>query len=288
MDKKIIIAFLMTLILVASSKQQENSGHLLIIGGGLRPDYMMEKVIELSGGVDSKILVIPNASSDPIDVANYQVNQLNELGAKNVDFIYVKKESANSDSVLALFDGVTGIFFSGGDQRRLTADLLGTKVLKRIKQIYKEGGLISGTSAGAAVMSEIMITGDEIINPDSNDSFTTIMSDNIAHTPGFGFVTEAIIDQHFIYRKRHNRLISLVLENPGLIGIGIDESTAILVYPSREIEVVGEYQVIIYDGTQTDFIRTCDEKLFSTGNIKMHILKNSERYDLIEKKIINN
>ncbi len=276
--------FLLSSILFGGSAD----GHLLIIGGGSRPDYMIKKIIELSGGPSSKILVIPNASSNPIDVAEYQVNQLRELGAENVDYLFAKGEAANSDSVLALLDSVTGIFFSGGDQRRLTEDLLDTKLLDRIKEIYHSGGLISGTSAGAAVMSEIMITGDEWIKPDENASFTTIMKENIAHTPGFGFVTEAIIDQHFIYRKRHNRLISLVLENPDLLGIGIDESTSILVYPDRKIEVIGEYQVLVYDASNAENIKTNERKLFGAHNIKMHILKDGDKFDLISKQTINN
>lgn len=283
MDYKIIKNIIVVLFACISLFAQSEPGHLLIIGGGSRPDYMMEKIIELSGGTDSKIVVIPNASSEPIEVAEYQVKQLRELGAENVSYIFAKGEKANSDSVIALLDEVTGVFLSGGDQRRLTADLLGTKLLGRIEDIYKEGGLISGTSAGAAVMSEIMITGDELIKPDENDSFTTIMKENIAHTPGFGFVTEAIIDQHFIYRKRHNRLLSLVLENPDLLGIGIDESTAILVYPDRIFEVIGEYQVIIYDASECQNIETNEKHLFNSEGLKMHILTSGNKFNLNSK-----
>jgi cyanophycinase len=158
--------------------------------------------------------------------------------------------------------------------------------LERIKTIYRERGIISGTSAGAAVMSKIMITGDEIIQPDSNDSFTTIMKGNIATTQGFGFVTSAIIDQHFIYRKRHNRLLSLVLENPEILGIGIDESTAILVSPDLTFTVIGEYQVIVYDASESNDISTSDKGFFSSSNIKMHILKHGDKFNLITKEKI--
>lgn len=288
MIKKNKILLILILFISSLLSAQDKTGHLLIIGGGSRPDYMMKKIIDLAGGPYANIIVIPNASSEPIDVAEYQVNQLKELGAQNADYIFAKGDTLDADSTLAKLDGVTGIFFSGGDQSRLAADLLNTKFLERIKNIYKEGGVISGTSAGAAVMSEIMITGDEWINPDENDSFTTIMKGNVAHTPGFGFVTEAVIDQHFIYRKRHNRLISLVLENPDLLGIGIDESTAILVYPDRKFDVIGEYQVIVYDASEAENINTNEKKFFGAENIKMHVLNSGKKFDLIAKKVIHN
>ncbi len=280
--------FLVSLLLFTSSLfGQNNGGHLFIIGGGSRPDFMMKKIIELAGGPDSKIVVIPNASSEPIETAEYQINQFKELGAANTTYLFVQGDAASADTTIEKLSGVTGIFFSGGDQRRLTADLLNTLLLDKMKEIYKNGGVISGTSAGAAVMSEIMITGDEIIKPDEDESFTTIMKGNIAHTPGFGFVSEAIIDQHFIYRKRHNRLVSLVLENPKLLGIGIDESTAILVYPDRAFEVIGEYQVIIYDASEAQNISVNNKNFFSAENIKMHVLTSGGKFDLISKKVIH-
>lgn len=286
MVNKLIKLLLAIMLFSFSTVAGDAKGTLLIIGGGSRPDYMMEKIIELAGGDNSKILVIPNASSDPIDVAEYQVNQLKSLGANNVEYVFLNGQEANSDSALSLLEGVTGIFFSGGDQSRLTEDLLGTKFLEKIKSIYREGGVISGTSAGAAVMSEIMITGNEIIQPDSNDSFTTIMSGNIETTKGFGFITSAIIDQHFIYRKRHNRLLSLVLDNPKLLGIGIDESTAILVHQDFTFDVIGEFQVIIYDASDSADIAMTEKGFFGSSNIKMHILKSGDKFSLISKNKI--
>lgn len=262
-------------------------GNLVIIGGGKRPIYVMEKFIELAGGKKSKILVIPNASSDAIDTGKYQSEQLQKLGAGNSFFIFAKNEIADSDSIIDRLSDVTGVFFSEGDQRRLTRDLLGTKLLKRIKEIYFEGGVIGGTSAGAAVMSKIMLTGDEAKNKDSSYSFVTIEKGNVITSEGFGFIENAIVDQHFIFRKRQNRLISLVLENPDLLGIGIDEETSIIINKDRQFQVLGEYQVIVYDASKSDISQN-EKEQFGANNIEMHILKSGDKFDIISKKVIEN
>jgi cyanophycinase len=261
-------------------------GHLVIIGGGRRPATVIKKIIGLAGGAESRLLIIPAASSVPLDVALYQRYQFEKYGAGRVDFVLINRESVDADSNLALLDDINAVFFSGGDQRRLTKILLGSKMLQRIRDIYESGGVIAGTSAGAAVMSTLMITGDEALNPDSTRSFVSIQQGNIITTPGFGFVKEAIIDQHFIRRRRHNRLLSLVLEHPGLTGIGIDERTAIVVAPDRTFEVIGEGKVIIYDASAVGDIRTDSRGYFSANGIVMHLLGQGQRYNLKTKEVL--
>ena len=228
----------------------KNKGFLFIIGGGKRPKYMQQKIVELAGGKESKIVIIPNASSRPLDSALFQRYQFEQAGAGEVVFILSIPETADDDSNLAVLQDATGIFFSGGDQSRLTKHLQNTKLLDKIKKIYENGGVISGTSAGAAVMSKIMITGDELVNKDTTRSFISIQKGNVATVEGFAFIESAIVDQHFIKRKRLNRLINLVLENPTLLGIGIDESTAIIVNPDHSFEVLGENTVMVFDGRE--------------------------------------
>jgi cyanophycinase len=231
-------------------------------------------------------MIIPMASSDPENVAENQVEQFKKFQPHSVDYVLFSSQEADSDSILSLFDQISGIFFSGGDQRRLTELLLGTRLLERIRDIYNNGGVISGTSAGAAVMSNIMITGDEILHSDSKNAFGYIQRKNIENSAGFGFIERAIIDQHFIYRKRHNRLISLVLENPDLLGIGIDESTAIKVNPDRTFEVIGDYQVIVYDASASRLQKDFNEGFMSAHHVIMHILSPGDKMDLLSKKII--
>ncbi len=215
MKKYLLSSFIITLIFSLSINPQ-NKGHLVIIGGGDKPTYIMQKIVDLAGGNNSKIIVIPNASSVPLESALYNVEEFKTLGCGNVEYIMFNREDADKDSLVDKLSGATGIFFGGGDQAFLTRDLLGTKLLDEIKNIYENGGVISGTSAGAAVMSEVMITGNELKNKDSSYVFITIEKGNVENIEGFGFINSAIIDQHFIKRKRLNRLISMVLEYPDL------------------------------------------------------------------------
>lgn len=274
------------LLLSCTLSAQSQKGYLLIIGGGNRPDYMMLKIIELAGGPDAKITIIPMASSEPIETAEYQKKQFESFGAADVDYIYCTNDEADSEEVLKKLSDTSGIFFSGGDQSRLAKALNGTKLLSEIFEIYNSGGIVSGTSAGAAVMSKIMITGDELINDDSVRAFSTIQKGNIVTDDGFGFIDDVIIDQHFIRRKRLNRLISIVLENPSHLGIGIDESTAIVVNPDNTLEVLGERQVIIFNAADTAGIDINEKGLFSVKDMNLDILINGQKYDLTNKSVI--
>jgi cyanophycinase len=132
-----------------------------------------------------------------------------------------------------------------------------------------------------------MITGDEAKNNDSSYSFVTIEKGNVITSEGFGFIEDAIVDQHFIFRKRQNRLISLVLENPNLLGIGIDEETSIIVNNKMEFQVLGEYQVIVYDASDSKISINSKEQ-FGAENIKHHILNSNDRFDIKSKKVLTN
>jgi cyanophycinase len=122
----------------------------------------------------------------------------------------------------------------------------GTEIEKAIAEAYKRGSLVGGTSAGAAVMSKVMITGNELKYPEYSSTFQNIEENNIETKPGLGLLENVIIDQHFVKRSRHNRLISAVIEFPDKMCVGIDESTAILV-TGNEVEVVGDSQVVVFE-----------------------------------------
>ncbi len=281
-SKITLIVLLVFLFLQNFSAQPK--GHLIIIGGGNRTDEIMKKIFDLSG-INSKVLIVPNASSEPLITGERLKKEFQALGYKEVFIFNGDREKANDENYIKQFKDCNVVFFSGGDQNLLTKDLLNTALLASIKTIYNNGGIISGTSAGAAVMSKIMITGDEYKNKDSSNPFNAIEANNIVTTEGFGFVEDAIIDQHFIKRKRLNRLISVVLENKSKLGIGIDESTAILVFPDKTFEVIGESQVIVFDPTQSHIIKRNDDKL-GGANIQMHILLNGQKFDLKSRRVI--
>lgn len=286
----LLIAFLLCLNCSERKIHEINAkGHLFIIGGGNRTEIMMKRFIELANGFENgKILIIPMASADPAETGEYQANQLKQLGAKKVAFLVILREQAMADSSLKKLEGVTGIFFSGGVQTRLMGKIGGTPFANKIFQLYREGAVIGGTSAGAAVMSEVMITGDEK-RPDKDKDifFNRIEGAYIVTETGFGFLNNVVIDQHFVRRKRNNRLISVIIENPQLVGVGIDESTAVIVDCYQTFEVIGENSVIFYDARNA-FIAPFDSTKsynLTAANIEMHVLTNGYKYNLLAKKI---
>jgi cyanophycinase len=279
----VIVLFLAPLVVTA---QNNPRGNLIIIGGGGRTSEIMKKFVELAGGAQAKIVVFPMASSVPEETGREQTLELKQLGATQSFFLRLNKQEANTDSSLSLLEGVTGVFFTGGDQSLLTAALKGTKVEQLIHQLYRDGAVLGGTSAGAAVMSAIMITGDER-RPMRDSSFNTIETENIVTSEGFGFIENAIVDQHFVRRRRHNRLMSLILEHPNLVGIGIDESTAIWVSPDQTFEVLGKSVVLIYDATSSQIKRDNSGFGIQATDITLHILRSGSSYDLKFRKTIN-
>ncbi len=284
--KKIFIFIVSLFLSVSSPALSSSKGYLFIIGGGSRPESMMKKFVELSKRFNSgKIIVFPMASSVPTEVGPEQAEQLRQLGAEKVECHILTKEQALKEESAAVLNDAGGVFFSGGVQSRLTAVLIDTPVHKKLLQLYTEGAVIGGTSAGAAVMSEVMITGDEKREAEEGHAFETLQVDNVVTIRGFGFIQGAIIDQHFVRRKRHNRLISLVAENPKLLGIGIDESTAIIVDPDNTFEVVGERNVIVYDASRAK-VKVGPSQAISGSNMIMHILQNGDRFDLKSRRVL--
>lgn len=266
----------------AEQRADAPKGSLLIVGGGPQPDALVQRFVDLAGGAGkARIVVFAMASEDGLAGGKEKAEDLRKLGAHAIN-VYITREQANQDSIVHLLDDATGIWFGGGDQSRLTRAIGGTKVEDAIHARYRAGAVVGGTSAGAAVMSTPMITGDERhpggARPDTTDAFKTIARDNIITTEGFGLVQGAIIDQHFLRRKRHNRLVSAVLEHPKLIGVGIDESTALLVQPDGTWHVLGASAVVIYDARKAAITPSGAATLGATG-IAMHVLPAGSSFD---------
>jgi cyanophycinase len=281
-----VIAFLVLAVLAPICAQAADpKGTLFIIGGGTRPQAMMQKFVDLAlkapGG---KIVVFPQASAEAEASGTGLAEELRKLGAPEVRSLNITREEALKPESARLLDGVGGIYFCGGDQSRLTAVLLDTPVHARMKELYAGGAVIGGTSAGAAVMSEMMITGDEKKKPKAGNEWQTIEADNVITVRGFGFLTTAIVDQHFATRRRHNRLISLVLEHPELVGFGIDESTAAVVTGGTTLEVVGEKDIVVYDATKAKVARN-GAFIGGTG-LAFHVLLPGDKYDLVRRAVI--
>jgi cyanophycinase len=255
------------------------AGHLFVIGGGRRPEGLMKRFVELAETYGTgKVVVFTMASGVPLEVGPELVEEFKGLGVGDVAFYQLTREEALDPETARILDGAGGIYFAGGVQTRLTDVLLDTPVHQKMLELYERGCVVGGTSAGAAVMSEVMITGDERRTVEEGREWSTIEADNVVTVRGFGFIVEAVVDQHFVTRKRHNRLISLVLENPRLLGLGIDEATAVIVRPDGLYEVVGENQVVVYDARRAAALRTETGRLGAHG-VTMHVLVAGDVFD---------
>lgn len=217
-------------------------GHLVLNGGGGKPAVVMAKFVELAGGADGTIVVFPTASEEA-DTGDSYRELLAGFGAGEVAVAEVRSEQdAAEPELAAMVRGADGIWFSGGDQRRITEALNGTVVGEAVRAAFERGAVVGGTSAGTACQSGLMITGD--------GDFSVIAADNVELWQGLGLFAGVIVDQHFVARSRHNRLISVVLEHPELLGVGVDEATAVWVRPDGTFEVLGEGWVVVYDASR--------------------------------------
>jgi len=284
------LLLILTLLSISACAAKEPAvpgpkGHLFIVGGGDRDEPLMRRYVELAkASGPGKVAIFTMASGVPHEVGPELVAEFKSYGVADVAYHQLTREEAMDPGNVRLLDGVSAVWFSGGDQAKQTAVLLGTPLHKRMLELYSEGGLIGGTSAGAAVMSEFMITGNEKRAGGEEGTWEVILADDVEHTEGFGFVKDAVIDQHFVTRRRHNRLISVVLEFPSLVGVGIEEATAVLVRPDGKYEVLGEGQVIVYDARRATTSRSPDGHLGGRG-LTMHVLLAGDVFDLAAGRV---
>ena len=223
----------------------DGQGTLVIQGGGDRHPDIVKAIIDNAGGASSKILVVPFASAYAAEVGPEQAKEFSDAGCPSASYILCDKDKLDDPENMEKLRGVTGIFFSGGDQNRLVEYLSGTNFLEAIRRLYKGGAVVAGTSAGAAVMSEIMLTGSA--TPGNSDEFNYFKKGAVETSTGFGFLKSIVIDQHFVARKRQIRLLNVLMDNPGYRGIGIDEATAIVVKPDNTMSVVGASKVMLFE-----------------------------------------
>jgi len=265
-------------------------GYLFIVGGGPQPPELIQRFFDLAGGTKGKIVVFAMASSEGKESGEEKADDLRKLGA-NAHAYYIDANEANSDSMAKNMEGVTGVWFGGGDQVLLTKALLGTRVEKAIHDLYAQGAVIGGTSAGAEVMANPMLTGEErhpggVRAPDDTTAhYMTIARDNMELVPGFGMIKGVLIDQHFTRRRRHNRFISVVLETPPHLGAGIDESTALIVNPDGHWSILGESAVSIYDARHAVITKAGAPVLGESGLI-LSVLPSGSSYSPATGKVV--
>lgn len=257
-------------------------GWIVPIGGAEHKDNdtrILERFVGLCGGDAADIVVIPTASRQPDTGPRYE-KVFSTLGARRVEALdFDTRRDAAEPNRLARIDEATGIFFTGGDQLRLSTLLGGTPVAKRIRACNAHGIPVAGTSAGASVLSDHMIAfGREGESP---------TADSVHLAPGFGLTNRFIIDQHFRQRDRLGRLLAALAYNPFSVGIGLDEDTAAFIRPDNTLEVVGSGAVTIVDAAGLQFssmdIATRSEPVCLLG-ITLHILVEGATFNLHTRK----
>jgi cyanophycinase len=209
-------------------------GSLVIVGGGRIPDEVRDRFMSLAGGKAAKLVIIPTASesADRNEEEEDYLKPWRKYSPASLTLLHTRSRAkADDPSFVKPITEATAIWFGGGDQVKLVAAYRGTAVEREFKSVLKRGGVIGGTSAGAAVMSDVMIEGG---NP----------KPDVGH--GFGFVTNAVVDQHFLRRSRLNRLLAVLSERRNLIGIGIDESTAFILEGDKW-SVLGRSYVLAFE-----------------------------------------
>jgi cyanophycinase len=214
----------------AAPPLSEAPGALVVCGGGSLPDAVRDHFLELAGGPRARLVIIPTASkkADTAEGAKALLPWMDRKVASAVLLHTRLRPQANDPAFLKPLTEATGVWIAGGDQRLLTAAYLDTAVLVEIKKVLTRGGVVGGTSAGAAVMSRVMIAGG-VQRPEIDR--------------GFGLLRQVIVDQHFHQRNRLQRLQAALAEHPGLVGLGVDEETAVVIRKGT-LKVVGRFSAV--------------------------------------------
>lgn len=260
------------------------NGKLMIIGGAedKKGDcIILKKLIEDSGGEKAKISIMTTATKLPYEVGREYRELFMKLGVKSIEIIDIQDRfDAHDCNYLNKIVNSTCVFFTGGDQLRITSILGGTPIYKKIKELYNQGAIIAGTSAGASVMSTTMI-----VNGPNNE---TIKKCTVKMAPGLGLIDGVVVDQHFAQRGRIGRLITAIAQNPNIIGIGIDENTAIRFEAAGKFEVIGANSVTIIDGSNAKVTNVSElkpDEILALSDIKLHIIPSGYGFDIKTREV---
>ena len=227
-------------------------GHLVIAGGGKLGPEIVDRFIALAGGPEASIVIIPTADDRDEFPADYAATSfLAKAGAKHVTTLHTRnKADSDTEAFAAVIRKASGVWFTGGRHWRLVDSYLGTKVHRELMALLDRGGVIGGTSAGATIQGSFMVRGAR--------SGNTTMIDK-EYQQGLGFLQGVAIDQHLLARKREKDMLPVVELHPELLGLGLDEGTAIVVTGDR-FEVVGVSKVAIYEHGKTYYFLSAGER----------------------------
>ncbi|MDP8994968.1 MAG: cyanophycinase [Pseudomonadota bacterium] len=264
--------------------ERRQRGCLIMIGGGEDRDPGSERVIlrEIARRVRGGRLVLATvASHKPEGYFDDYERAFADLDVGELVELYVEDRCEAGDrEKLSVLDEAAAIFFSGGDQLRITSQIGDTGIEAKVRAIYERGGLVAGTSAGASVMSDTMLV--------KGTSQETHRIGDLHMSPGLGLIRDVIIDQHFAQRGRFGRLIGAVAHNPRVLGIGIDEDTAAVV-EDHVFTVIGSGAVYVVDGTDVSYSNVAEarpERVLSMHDVTVHVLGTGDRFDLKQRRPI--
>ena len=254
------------------------NGHLIVAGGGKLSDEVLGKFVELAGGEKAKIVVIPTAGGRNEYAADHgRSKNFRALGAESVKVLHTTEPKiADTEDFTAPLREATGVWFSGGRQWRLVDAYGGTKTEVMIQEVLNRGGVVGGTSAGASIQGSFLVRGDTKNNQ--------IMAGD--HLEGFSYIKNIAIDQHVLARNRQFDMFTILKERPHLLGVSVDEGTAMWV-TGNQFQVIGDRYVIIYDGTFYSSEGFGMKELPPPSNL-FYFLKPGDKYDLKARKVIRN
>jgi len=240
-------------------------------------------VVKEAGGIDANVVIIPTASSIPVEVGENYMEAFTSLGCKNVHILDIRsKEDSEKQTSIDLISSANCVMFSGGNQSKITNKVGGTKIHDILLNRYQneEGFVIAGTSAGAMVMANEMISGGS-----PKESF---IKGAVKMYKGLGLIPELIIDTHFIKRGRFGRQSEAVAKFPNLLGIGLAEDTGMVIKEGNNCTVIGSGMAIVFDGSS---LTHNNEKVLKEGtpmtmaNLTVHVLSNGDSYDIQNRKV---
>jgi cyanophycinase len=252
---------------------------LIIIGGKEDKKGSKEILRAVAKQAGSGLLAIATlASTEAQSLWEEYERVFHDLGVERLAHLNVeRRDAAASARLWRILEDATAVFFTGGDQLKITSKLEGTRLADRIRALYEQGGLIAGTSAGASVMSETML-----VSGHGEESHK--IGGGLHMAPGLGLAKNMIIDQHFAQRGRIGRLLGAVAQNPRIIGVGIDEDTAVVLEGETRFTVIGSGAVYVLDGrdvTYTNLEEESPESVLSLHDVRLHVLSRGDGFDVL-------
>lgn len=264
---------------------QKAAGQLIIVGGGLLKEGgepIIEKLAETTQKVKGPLVLVNAATYEPDGVFEQHIEVFKEFGVKQIYGVDIRTraDAHNEENARKCADAAV-VLFTGGDQLRITSQMGDTPLFHCMRDRYANGGTIAGTSAGAAAMPETML----VSGPGDESSRISALS----MAPGLGFLPDVVIDSHFAERGRIGRLLGAVTQNPSHLGLGIDESTAIVIDQGKSFHVIGAGGVYVLDGREIFYSSLSEKKpdgIISVSGVRLHVLSHEDGFDLVDRRPI--